>query len=180
MQLNFGSYSIVPIHPKDAWNICNFAVANENRLKRYFPKTLEQNLTPDLSNIFVEKKVKQFELKEEFLFTLRENKSNKLVGLIYIKELDWTKKQGEFAYCIDYNVEGKGIMTEAIQQLSEYAFKNLGIETLQIIVHKSNIGSVKVADNCNFTYIKTLKNEHTPPGEEPLNMELYELYKEIE
>lgn len=71
-------------------------------------------------------------------------------------------------------------MTEAIQQLSEYAFKNLGIETLQIIVHKSNIGSVKVADNCNFTYIKTLKSEHTPPGEAPLNMELYELYKEIE
>jgi ribosomal-protein-alanine N-acetyltransferase len=180
MQLNFGSYSIVPIHPKDAWNICNFAVANENRLKRYFPKTLEQNLTPDLSNIFVEKKVKQFELKEEFLFTLRENESNTLVGLIYIKALDWTKKQGEFAYAIDYNVEGKGIMTEAIQQLSEYAFKNLGIETLQIIVHKSNIGSVKVADNCNFTYIKTLKSEHTPPGEAPLNMELYELYKEIE
>ncbi|GAL65216.1 GNAT family N-acetyltransferase [Jejuia pallidilutea] len=180
MQLNFGSYSIVPIHPKDAWNICNFAVANENRLKRYFPKTLEQNLTPDLSNIFVEKKVKQFELKEEFLFTLRENESNTLVGLIYIKALDWTKKKGEFAYAIDYNVEGKGIMTEAIQQLSEYAFKNLGIETLQIIVHKSNIGSVKVADNCNFTYIKTLKSEHTPPGEAPLNMELYELYKEIE
>lgn len=99
MQLNFGSYSIVPIHPKDAWNICNFAVANENRLKRYFPKTLEQNLTPDLSNIFVEKKVKQFELKEEFLFTLRENESNTLVGLIYIKALDWTKKKRRICLC---------------------------------------------------------------------------------
>lgn len=180
MQLNLGSYYISPIELKDAWNICNLVVANEDRLKRYFPKTLEQNLTPDLSNIFVEKKVKQFNTKEEFLFTIKENESNTLVGLVYIKELDWTKKQGEFAYCIDYNVEGKGIMTEAIQQLSEYAFENLGIETLQIIVHKSNIGSVKVADNCNFTYIKTLKNEHTPPGEAPLDMDLYELYKEIE
>lgn len=180
MQLNLGSYYISPIELKDAWNICNLVVANEDRLKRYFPKTLEQNLTPDLSNIFVQKKVKQFNTKEEFLFTIKENESNMLVGLVYIKELDWTKKQGEFAYCIDYNVEGKGIMTEAIQQLSEYAFENLGIETLQIIVHKSNIGSVKVADNCNFTYIKTLKNEHTPPGEAPLDMDLYELYKEIE
>ncbi|GAA4967033.1 GNAT family protein [Algibacter aquimarinus] len=179
MQLKLGKYHITPIQAKDGWNICNFAVANEDSLKRYFPKTLEQNLTPDLSNIFVEKKVNQFQAKEEYLFTVRENESHKLVGLVYIKEVDWTKKQGEFAYCIDYNFEGKGIMTEAIQQLSEYAFENLGIETLQIIVHKSNIGSVKVADNCNFTYIKTLKNEHTPPGEAPLNMELYELYKEI-
>lgn len=180
MQLNFGSYHIIPIHPKDGWSICNFAVANEDRLKRYFPKTLEQNLTPDLSNIFVAKKVKQFENKEEFLFTLRENESNKLVGLFYIKEVDWTKKQGEFAYAVDSNFEGKGLTTETVMQLSDYAFETLGLETLQIISHKSNIGSIKVAENNNFTWIKTLNNEFTPPGENPLNMELYELYKEIE
>jgi ribosomal-protein-alanine N-acetyltransferase len=124
--------------------------------------------------------VKQFEVKEVLLFTLKENKSNKLVGLVYIKEVDWIKKQGEFAYAIDYNVEGKGLTTEAVKLLSDYAFENLGLETLQIIVHKSNISSLKVAENNNFTWIKTLKNEFTPPGEKPLNMELYQLYKEIE
>lgn len=180
MRLNFDSYYIIPIHPKDGWNVCNFAVANEDRLKRYFPKTLEQNLTPDLSNIFVKKKVKQFKAKEEFLFTIRENESKKLVGLVYIKEIDWNKKQGEFAYCIDYNVEGKEVTTQTVKLLSEYAFEALGLETLQIIVHKSNIASVKIAENNNFTWIKTLKNEFTPPGENPLDMELYELYKEIE
>lgn len=180
MQLNLGSYHITPIQPKDGWNICNFSVANEDRLKRYFPKTLEQNLTPDLSNSFVAKKVKQFESKDEFLFTLKENESHKLVGLIYIKELDWNKKQGEFAYAIDYNIEGKGLITEAVKRLSEHAFESLGLETLQIIVHKSNIGSLKVAENNNFTWIKTLNSEFTPPREVPLNMELYELYKEIE
>lgn len=179
MQLNLGNYYISPINLKDAWGICNFCVANEDRLKRYFPKTLAQNLTPDLSNIFVEKKEKQYSLKKEFLFTLKEIESHKLVGLTYIKELDWAKNQGEFAYCIDYTIEGRGLMTEAIQQLSDYAFENLGLETLQIIVHKTNIASMKVAENCNFTHIKTLKNEHTPPGEAPLDMELYELYKEM-
>lgn len=180
MQLNFGSYHIKPIHPKDGWTICNFVVTNEDRLKRYFPKTLEQNLTPDLSNFFVAKKVKQFDNKEAFLFTINENESNKFIGLVYIKEINWNTKQGEFAYCIDYTVEGKGLMTEAIQQLSNYSFEKLGLETLQVIVHKSNIGSIKVAENCNFTWIKTLVNEHTPPGESPLNMELYELYNKIE
>jgi len=180
MQLNFGSYHIIPVHSKDGWKICNFAVANEDRLKQYFPKTLEQNLTPDLSNIFVAKKVKQFEAKEEFLFTLKENETKKLFGLVYIKEVNWNKKKGEFAYAIDYNVEGKGIATEAVKQLSSYAFKKLGLKTLQIVVHKSNIGSLKVAENNNFTWIKTLKYEFTLPNGKPLNMELYELYKEIE
>jgi ribosomal-protein-alanine N-acetyltransferase len=180
MQLNFESYHITPINLKDGWTLCNFAVANEDRLKNYFPKTLEQNLTPDLSNSFVTKMVKQFEAKEVFLFTLRETETNKLVGLVYIKEVDWNKKQGEFAYCIDYTVESKGLMTEAVKQLSDYAFETLGLETLQIIVYKNNIGSVKVAENNNFTWIKTLENEFTPPGKSPLNMELYELYKKFQ
>jgi len=179
MQLNFSTYYIAPIQVKDAWKICDFNVANEDRLKRYFPKTLEQNLTPSLSQAFVEKKVKQFNLKEEFLFTIKKQVTNNLIGLIYIKDLDWNKHQGEFAYCIGYPFEGKGITTEAIKKLSDYSFESLNLKTLQIIVYKDNFSSVKVAENCNFTWIKTLINEHTPPGESPLNMELYELYNEI-
>lgn len=180
MQLNFGAYRITPIHPKDGWNICNFVVANENRIKRYFPETLAQNLTPNLSNIFVAKKIKQFKNKQEFLCTIKPLEAHTILGLIYIKAVNWTEKQGELAYAIDYTIKGKGIMGDAIKVLSDYAFDVLDLQTLQIIVHKTNIGSLKVAENNNFTWIKTLENEFTPPGENPLNMELYELYKEIE
>lgn len=179
MQLSFDSFIIQPINLKDGWNLCNFIVANEDRLQRYFPSTLKQNVDPTLSNIFVEKKVKQFNLKEEFLFTIKENKSNGFVGMVYIKEVDWVQKQGEFAYCIGYNYEGKGITTNAVNELTEYAFSELGLETLQIIAHKDNFSSVKVATNNNFIWKETLINEFTPTNETPLNMELYELYKEI-
>ena len=177
MQFNFGSYHIMPIHEKDGWNVCNFTVANEDQLKRYFPKTLQKNLTPNLSDIFVAKKAKQFVAKEEFLFTIKKNETKKLVGLVYIKEVDWPRKQGEFAYCIDYNVEDKGLITEAVKQLSDYAFDTLGLKTLQIIVHKNNIERVKAAEKANFTWVKTLKNEFTRSIKNPLNMEVYELCK---
>lgn len=180
MQLNLDEYYLSPIVLKDAWKVCNFTIANEDRLKRYFPKTLEQNLTPDLSNIFVEKKIKQFSNNQEYLFTIKQNETNALMGLVYLKELNWDKKQGEFAYCIDYNVEGQGITTQAINVLSNYAFQYLNLETLQVIVHKDNLGSVKVAEKCKFTWIKTLEKGFTPQGEAPLDMELYELYKDIE
>ncbi len=172
------SFYIDKIQIKDAWNLCNFIVANEDRLKDYFPKTLEQNLTPDLSKQFVEIKVKQFKLKEEFLFLIKEKKSHALIGLIYLKELNWETKQGEFAYCIGYQFEGKGLISKSVNALSQYAFDNLGLKTLQIIVHKSNIGSIKVAEHNNFIWKTTLLNEFTLPNKEPLNMELYELYFE--
>ena len=177
MIASFNGFEISPIHGGDAWKICNLMVANEDRFRRYFPKTLEQNLTPTLSQLFVEKKVKQFQNKGEFLFTLKHSESRALAGLIYIKELDWIKKQGEFAYCIGYTFEGKGLASTAIKKLSTHAFVDLGLETLQIIVHKENLPSVKVATNNGFQWQKTLIKAYTPPGESPLDMELYELYK---
>jgi len=174
----FDTYYIEAIQEKDAWNLCDFMVANEDRFKRFFPKTLEQTLTPDLSKQFCEKKVKQFHQQEEFLFTLKETETNTLVGLVYIKALDWIKKQGEFAYCIGYPFEGKGVTTKAIGQLSDYAFEKFKLKTLQIIAHKTNISSTKIASNCNFNWTKTLENEFTPQNEPPLNMELYERHNE--
>ncbi|MBT8244435.1 MAG: GNAT family N-acetyltransferase [Winogradskyella sp.] len=178
MVAQFNDFEISSVHEGDAWEICDLCVANTDRFKRYFSKTLAQNLNPTLSQYFVDKKVKQFEDKVEFLFTLKQSKTRKLMGLIYIKELDWGKKQGEFAYCIDYNFEKKGLISKSIKVLSEYAFKNLGLETLQIISHKTNLRSIKIAEKNNFKWIKTLKGEYTPPNEQPLDMELFELYDE--
>lgn len=173
----FKNYYIDPIHEKYAWRLCDFCTINDERLKRYFPKTLEQNLTPDLSKYFVERKVKQFQEKEEFLFVLKEKENHTLIGIIYVKELDWEKKQAELAYAIGYQVAGKGYMTETVKAISKWAFEALQLNTLQIIVHQANTASIRVAEKCGYTWQKVLKAEHTPPGEPPLDMELYELYK---
>ncbi len=178
MIAQFDSYYIDTIHGKDAWKICDFMVANEDRFRPYFPKTLEESLTPTLAKHFCEKKAKQFQNKEEFLFTIKEKESETLVGLVYIKELDWNKKQGEFAYCIGYPFERQNITTKAVKLLSNYAFNSLDLKTLQIIVHKDNISSVGVALNNKYIWQKTLVNEFTPTGDNPLDMELYELYNE--
>ena len=173
---HFENFSIEPIHEKYAWRICDFVTVNSERLQRYFPKTLAKNLTPTLSEIFVEQKVREYRKEEEFLFVLKDYESRTVIGLAYIKELDWNKKQAELAYCIGYQYEGKGITSLAIDALSKYAVSDLGLQTLQIIVHKTNIGSVRIAEKSGYTWQKTLPKEHTPPNEVPLDMELYELY----
>ena len=169
---------IEPIHEKYAWRICDFCTINADRLKRFFPKTLEQNRTPDLSKFFVESKCREFAAKEEFLFVLKEKENHTIVGLIYLKELDWEKKQGELAYAIGYQVEGKGYMTETVKAISNWAFTEHNFKTIQIISHKTNSGSIRVAEKSGYTWQKTLIAEHTPPNELPLDMELYEKYNE--
>ena len=175
--IDLGNYNINKISEDDASSLCDLMVSNAERFKRFFPKTLEQNLTLALAETFTTNKAQEFAAKEEFLYTIKKSKTKKVIGLVYIKELDWEKKQGEFAYCIDSNYEGKGLTSKIVKELSKYAFTNLGLEMLQIIVHKTNIGSVKVAEKCGYIWQKVLLNAHTPPNESPLDMELYELYK---
>lgn len=176
--INFDNFNIGPVQLEDYWGLCNFVVSNEDRLKRYLPKTMAQNQTPTLSKAFVQQKVKQANSKELFLYIVRENKIYGIAGLIYLKNIDWKRKQGEFAYCIGYQHENKGITSKAVGTLSDYAFSELGLRTLQIIVHKSNVSSVKVAKNNGFLWKRTLKNEFTPPNGQAMDMELYELLYE--
>ncbi len=168
---------VFKVSEKDAWSICDFVTANEDRLLDFFPSTRAQNLTPDLSKRFVAQKEKQFQSNEEYLYVLKPVDSRKVIGLVYLKELDWENKQGEFAYAIDYNYEGKGITSQIVKKISNHAFQELELKTLQIFVHKTNIPSVRVAEKSNFVWIRTEKNKFQPKGKEPMDMELYERYK---
>lgn len=176
IETNVGEVTIAPVQQIDAWGICDFVVANEDRLRTFFPKTLAQNLTPELAELFTVKKERQYSLKEEYLYSLKLN-AKKVVGLIYIKELQKVIGQGEFAYCIDYNLEGQGVITKAVAFLVDYAFENLELNRLQIIVHKDNVGSIKVAEKSNFNWQQTLTKAFTPPGKNAMDMELYERIK---
>lgn len=176
MFIEFDAYYIDPIHEKYAWRICDFVTINADRLKRFFPKTLEQNQTPDLSNYFVAKKLSQFRNREEFLFVLKEKTNRTVIGLVYIKKIDWQTREAELAYCIGYQYEGKGWTTQSVKAISNHGINKLGLKTLRIIVYKSNAASIKVAEKCGYLWKKTLPNEHKPPNEDPLDMELYELH----
>ena len=173
----FDGFEINLLHEGDAWKLCDFVVRNTDRLKRYFPITLSENLNPTLSEVYVQNKMKAMAHNEIFVFTIKHSEHRQLAGLVILKKLNWNIKQGEFAYCIDYRYEGQGIISKAIALLSTHALEILELKTLQIITHKDNVGSIKVATNNGYAWQETLKKSFTPTGELPLDMELYERYK---
>lgn len=174
MQFNFENYSVAPIAIKDAWRICDFVVSNTERLKSDFPRTVKANLTPTLAEIFVAKKVKEFEKDLEYLFTIKENTNRTIIGLVYLKELKKIEGQGELAYCVGYRYEGKGITSTATARIAKWAFEELRLRTLQIIVHKSNLASIGIAKNLGFRYQRGLNNYHQKFNGEVVAMDLYE------
>lgn len=168
------NFIIDNLKPSDAKQLYQFIMENNERLSKYFPVTLSSNSTLEKSAAYIEIKEKEIQQKINFTFAIRAIDSQKVIGLIIIKKIDWTKKIGELAYCIGRDSEGKGIITNAVKTISNFAHNELGLKTLRIIAHKTNLSSVKVAQNSGFIWKKTLLNEFTPINEKPLDMELYE------
>lgn len=176
--MNIENYILDKLHPTDSNQLYQFMFDNKERLKLFFPVTLEMNSSLEKTEVYISIKNKEIEEKTNFTFAIRDKNNQQTVGLIIIKKINWDTKQGEFAYCIGSEFEGKGLTSFAVKEITNFAFEKLGLKTLQIIAHKTNIGSIKVAENNGFIWQKTLQNEFTPTDGAPLDMELYELYNE--
>ncbi|HEX8577824.1 MAG TPA: GNAT family N-acetyltransferase [Flavobacterium sp.] len=172
------NFIISLLEPIDTNQLYEFVMSNNERLQRYFPVTLASTSTLKKTTEYIVVKNKQIEERTNFTFAIRDKNSLKIIGLIIIKKIDWDKGQAEFAYCIDSQFEGKGLTSFAVKEITKFAFDELGLKTLQIISHKTNSGSIKVAEKNGFVWQRTLPNEFTPTNETPLDMELYELYNE--
>ncbi|AYN66187.1 N-acetyltransferase [Euzebyella marina] len=160
----------------DAAALSRLMVKNSERFERFFPMTLAQNLTEEASKAFILLKNVEFDYQSEFTFAIREQETKSVIGLVILKNIDRDLWQGELAYCIDSEYEGRGWTSQAIKQTVNFAFTKVGLKTLQIIVHHTNKASIGVAMNCGFSYVKILKEAHTPPNENALDMMLFELY----
>lgn len=170
-------FSIETFKPADAESLHLMMLNNASRFQRYFPLTLKSNNSLKKSSDYIVLKNQEIINREQFTFAIKNAINHDIIGVIIIKEVDWDIAQGELAYCMAEAYGGKGIMTQTVKEVSKYAFDTLGFKKLQIIVHKSNIASLTVAEKSAYLWQRTLPNEYTPPNEEALDMELYELTK---
>ena len=167
--------SISLVAPKDALELNKLLVSNTDRFIKYLPKTLEENTTLGSTQNYIARKVKAAKKKKAFMFVINDTQSTNIIGMIILKNLDWETKNGEFAYCIGKRYKGKKLMAYAVKATSEYAFESMGLETLQILAHKTNISSVNVALQSGFRWIETIENEFMSFDRKPLDMELFEI-----
>jgi len=171
------TFKIDYLNETDAEDLCQLMTSNADIFERFFTKTLSQNQSIESSRLYISKKSKEIDSKSEFTFAIR-NKNNAVIGLVILKDIKWDFGEGELAYCLDHHQHGKGLATFATKHVAKFAFDELGLKSLKIFVHKTNLASVRVAEKTGFHWIKTLPKAYQPPNEEFLDMELFELYYE--
>jgi RimJ/RimL family protein N-acetyltransferase len=139
----------------------SFAILNESVLWAKEKPSVED------SEEFVRQAAANWILKnndEPYLPLFIFNKETKqFVGGTGYHHYDWNVPSIETGYWIRKSCSGKGLMTEAVNAITQYAFKQLGVKRITITCDKDNIRSGKIPERLGFTLEGTLKANRRKP-----------------
>jgi RimJ/RimL family protein N-acetyltransferase len=90
---------------------------------------------------------------------------DRLVGSFSVMELDAERGHGEIGYWVAAEARGCGIATRATRLLHDWAARELGLTTIEILPHRDNLASRRVAERCGYSPTGELRR--APRAEDP-------------
>lgn len=101
---------------------------------------------------------KQIHNEHERSFILEQN-NNKL-GLVQLVSIDFIHRKAEFTIMIDPNHQGHGYASTATRLAVDYAFSNLNLHKLYLIVDEMNEKAIHIYKKTGFHEEARLKDEY--------------------
>ncbi len=80
-----------------------------------------------------------------------------LIGAIDLHDIDWQNAHACIGYWLDKGHTGRGIMTQSVRVMTEYAFEALGLHRVEIHVATENHASRRIPERLGFTLEGTLR-----------------------
>jgi len=82
------------------------------------------------------------------------------LGVAVVPEIDAIARTVELGYVIHPAARGRGVATEALRLLTEWAFGELAPRRIQLIINPENHASKRVAERNGYRYEGTLRSIH--------------------
>jgi RimJ/RimL family protein N-acetyltransferase len=93
---------------------------------------------------------------------------DRLLGSFSVMEIDREAGYGEIGYWMAAEARGRGIATCALRLLAGWARGELGLTRLEVLPHKDNLASRRVAEKAGFTDTGELAGAARAGVEEPI------------
>jgi [ribosomal protein S5]-alanine N-acetyltransferase len=129
-----------------------FTLRSDSEINKYLDRQLA-NTIDDARN-FIDKIIKNNALY--WAVTLSDK--NILVGTCCLFGFSEENTKCEIGFELLTSFQGKGIMTEALKKVIEYAFNTIKVQKIEAFVHKDNTSSIKLLEHLSFSN----SNEHDP------------------
>jgi RimJ/RimL family protein N-acetyltransferase len=89
--------------------------------------------------------------------------TEEFVAQLYIGPVSWDLPEFAIGYFVDVEHEGKGYVTEAVNEVVKILFEKLNAQRLRIETDDTNVRSIGVAERCGFVkegHIRENKKNH--------------------
>lgn len=134
-----------PLSVDDIFKIFNTLDGEREYMREWLPfvdSTKEVEDTANFVNYVLQTEEKQFTISYQ----------DKFVGLIGVKDTDILNKRTEIGYWLSQHAQGKGIVTQSVKKLLDYAFFELGMNRVQIRVAVGNHKSRRIPERLGFQF----------------------------
>jgi RimJ/RimL family protein N-acetyltransferase len=86
------------------------------------------------------------------------------VALALAPEIDAEAAEAELGYIVWPDARGRGVATESLRLLTEWAFRERGIERAYLTISIENTASKRVAERCGYVKEGVLRSVYVKPG----------------
>jgi RimJ/RimL family protein N-acetyltransferase len=93
---------------------------------------------------------------------------DRLLGSFSVMGLDSEPGYGEIGYWVVAEARGRGVATRAVRLLTEWAQRELGLARIEILPHKDNAASRRVAENAGYRDTGELRGAPRAGIEDPV------------
>ncbi|ALC87636.1 acetyltransferase [Bacillus sp. FJAT-22090] len=143
---------------EDAEVVWRSVINSHDALKEWMPwaqnkQTLEQTTTN------LRQAVADFITRKDLRLHLFLKDTGEFVGASGLHRIDWNVRKFEIGYWIDSKFEGKGLMTEACERITQFAFEELQANRVEIRCDSENVRSRSVAERVGYTLEGLLHND---------------------
>ncbi|TQR21498.1 GNAT family N-acetyltransferase [Psychrobacillus vulpis] len=143
---------------EDAQEVWKSIIQSHDALKDWMPfaqkkQTLEETTTN------LRQSIADFITRKDLRLHLFLKDTGEFVGSSGLHRIDWNVRKFEIGYWIDSKFEGKGLMTEACERITQFAFEELYANRVEIRCDSENVRSRSVAERLGYILEGTLHHD---------------------
>jgi RimJ/RimL family protein N-acetyltransferase len=97
-------------------------------------------------------------------FAIVDEADDGVVGLAVAARIDREAQTVELGYVVSPGARGRGVATEALRLLSDWAIRELGALRLELLISDENPASQRVAERCGYVREGLMRSLYTKPG----------------
>ncbi len=143
--------------PGDGKAVYDAMMASLNELKPWMPWAHMNQTEEDVETNIRESYVK-FLSREDLRLLVFNKETGEFIASSGLHRIDWSVPKFEIGYWIDTRYAGRGYISEATEAITNFAFKELKANRVEIRCDSKNIKSRAIPERLGFTLEGILKN----------------------